>query len=403
MKKFHYLLLAAVGLSAGVVTADDWPRYHGVNHDLISGDKGWNPVLPTQGPKVAWKANLGPGAVSVIVRDGKLYSMGNVDDQDIIYCLDAVTGKEIWRHSYPCPLDKRQFEGGPAATPTLDGDHLYSLSHDGQLMCVDITNGKQVWRQDVIKEFGAVRPQWGYAGSPLVEANLVIVDVGGEGVSTLAFNKTDGKLVWKAGSDKAGYASPMPYGPNALLVFKAQALVAMDKTTGKELWRHPWKTSYDVNATAPKVAGKNLLFLSTGYNRGCALLETSPGGVKVLWENKKLSTQMNAALVWEGHAYGIDGNSGKGTLKCVEIKTGEEKWAEGNIGCGALTVADEKLIVMGERGELIIAKAQPTGFEALSRAQVLGGRVWVVPVIANGRIYAKNNQGALVCLDVTAK
>jgi outer membrane protein assembly factor BamB len=404
-KPFQVALATLVATSIPLFAAD-WPRYRGPNLDGVSAETAWSSDWPKAGPPQLWRASLGTGASSVAINAGRLYTMGNINDTDIVYCLDAATGREIWRHSYRCPLEKRQFEGGPAATPTVDGERVYTLSHDGDLFCLNAATGQVIWRKQIQHDFGGSRPRWGYAGSPLIEGDMVIVDAGGAGSSTLALNKLDGRLVWKSGNDDAGYASPIAYtaggDTRVVVLFKARALVGKNAASGAELWRHPWQTAYDVNAPTPIVAG-NLIFITSGYNTGCAVIELRDGRPVERWRNRAIASQFNSAVLRDGHVYGIDGNTPRGDLVCVELATGEEKWRQGGFGCGSLKLAGQRLIVLGERGELFAARADSTGYNELARAQVLGGRCWVVPVLSGGRLYCKNNQGELVCLDVSDK
>jgi outer membrane protein assembly factor BamB len=217
----------------------------------------------------------------------------------------------------------------------------------------------------------------------------------------VAFDKATGKEIWKNGDDEAGYSSLLAFdqgGQRCLAVFCKDFIVGRRLDNGAELWRMPWKTSYGVNAATPIVQG-NLLFISSGYNTGCALLELGAGGVKEVWRNKTMRNHVNSCVLWEGHLYGFDDNQ----LKCLDFKTGEAKWNEGGYGKGALMLADGKLILFGDRGKLGVAEATPAAFRELAKFQVLGGRdTWASPLLANGRIYCRSQQD-LVALDVKAK
>ena len=325
--------------------------------------------------------------------------MGNKGGMDVAFCLDANTGAEIWRHSYPQPLDDRQFEGGPAGTPTLDGDRVYTLSHEGDLFCLAASSGKVLWSKNLPRDFGGIRPSWGYSGSPLVDGDLVIVDSGGGGASTVALAKATGALKWKAGNDAAGYSSPVAFnlaGTRCVAIFKANALVGLNAANGQELWRYRWKTYADINAATPIVLGDKV-FITSGYGKGCALLQVGPGKATEIWRNKNMSSQLASPVLVQGYIYGINGNVGKGELRCLELGNGTIKWKQ-NVGGGTLIAASGYLVALSERGELIVVEASPTSYREVARAQVLGGRCWVAPAVANGKIYCKNNQGTLVCL-----
>jgi outer membrane protein assembly factor BamB len=334
-----------------------------------------------------------------VVRGGHLYTMGNKGGTDVVFCLDASTGAEIWRHTYSQGVEARQFEGGPAGTPTVDGDRVYTLSHEGDLFCLSATSGKILWSKNLQRDFGGIRQKWGYAASPLVDGNLVILDAGGPGASTVALDKITGAVKWKAGNDGAGYSSPVAFdlgGVRSVVIFKADALVGLNSANGQELWRYPWQTSYDVNAPTP-IVSDNKIFITSGYGTGCALLQVGPGKVTEIWRNKNLRSQLASPVLVQGYIYGIDGNVGGGELRCLDFGSGEVKWRQ-NIGGGTLIAAGGYLLVLSERGELIVVEASPTNYREVARAQVLGGHCWVTPAVANGKIYCKNNQGSLVCL-----
>lgn len=387
------------------VSAADWLHYRGPSMNGVSSEKGWSAQFPATGPKQLWKAELGIGTASVVVSGDRVYSMGSVSGNEVIQCLDAKSGASIWKHQFPLDLDPNMFEGGPRSTPTLDGGRVYTVSHQGDLWCLDAASGKKIWYKHYQKDFAGRRPQWGYAGSPTIDGNAVILDVGGKGASTVALDKTTGNLLWKNGDDEAGYASPVVAnigGKKTIVMFKASHLVGLDAAGGKELWRTEWKTDYDVNAATPIVLGDRIL-ISSGYNHGATLIGISGGKAQEIWKNKNLRTQFNSAVVIGDSIYGVDGNAGGGNLVCLNLADGSTKWTEKSTKGGSLISADGKLIVLTEKGELLIADATPGGFHAISRAPIMSGRCWVQPVLSGGRLFLKNNGGTLVALDLSGK
>lgn len=395
------LTLATLLTIAPLSPAADWPSYRGPNCNGLSTESDWNASALAQ-PKVLWKANVGVGAASMVTSNGKLYTMGNTDNTDTVYCFNADTGAVVWKHSYPCLRDNRMFEGGTASTPTIAGKHLYTLSQRGHLFCLDAEKGNVVWSKNLVTDFGGSLSQWHYAGSPLVTTNAVIVEAGGKGTSVVALDRSTGKELWRAGSEKAGYATPVPFqsnGKDAILVFNSSGLVAHDLASGKELWRFRWKTSYDVNAATPLVFDDNKkVFISSGYNRGCALLDISGPQPRLLVENKHMQAQFPTPILYQGHIYGISGNTPGGELRCLDANDLTAKWNKDGLGTGGLTLAGDKLIIQGERGDLVTAHATPDGYKGLSRAKVLSGRCWVQPVLSNGKIYTRNNDGQLIAI-----
>jgi len=403
MKSYVYVLVLGFGLSViccSTTQAADWPNYRGPNYDGISSETGWSSNWPESGPKVLWKYSLGTGFASMSVSNGKVYATGNIDDNDFLYCLDAATGREIWKKSYPCPLYSKSHEGGPCATPTIDGDAVYTFSKDGDAIRFKAATGDIVWHKKLNKELGMKHPTWHFSSSPFIAGDLVIYNAGTYGV---ALNKNDGSIVWQNGKSACGYSTAVPYqigGQKGLAMAVCDEFVGLNPTTGKVLWKFPWKTSYDINAADAIVIGDNI-FISSGYNKGCALVKISGGDVSEVWQNKNMRNQINCSVLWQGHIYGFDGQvGGGGKLTCLDLATGEKKWSQGGMGTGSLMLADGKLIILGESGKLVIAQASPEGYKELASAEILTGKCWTVPVLANGRIYARNAAGQLVCVDV---
>jgi len=275
---------------------NDWLFFRGPALNGSTPEKLSSTTLSAD--KVVWRKTLGKGSSGVTVKDGRAYTMGNVDNQDVVYCFDAKTGREIWKQSYPCKFEARMWEGGTAATPTLDDKHAYIFSYDGQLVCLSLADGSVVWRKHMLKDYGGKLSQWKYSGSPLLIGSALLLDIGGDGNSTIALRKDTGEKIWGAGGDKAGYAPVMPFKNGTetqLLAFKGKAMLGLDARTGKELWRIPWKTSYDVNASSPIVVGSTVL-ITSGYPRtGRAELYRFDGGKpQQVWKNKDVITKMSS-------------------------------------------------------------------------------------------------------------
>lgn len=396
-------LLVLIGwncVANGLALAGDWPRWRGPNLDGISTEKDWTDQWPAQGPNVLWQVSVGTGFSSVSVSQGRAYTMGNTGNHDTVFCFDAATGQVLWQHPYPCPLGPKYFDGGPTSTPTVDSNAVFTFSRQGRVFCFEAATGEVRWSKNLVEELGVPIPSWGFAGSPFVEDKLLLLNLGEAGT---ALDKANGKVVWTSANKDAGYSTPVPLrteDDRSVVFGSSDCLVAVNAATGRELWRHRWATRYGVNAADVIVAG-DLVFFSSGYNKGSVLLKLGGAKPEEVWKNKELRTQLNAAILLDGHLYGFDGDSdSRAKLKCLELKSGAVKWTQEDTGFGSLAAANGRLIVLTAKGELMVAPASPSGFKPGARAKVLGGKCWTVPVLSHGRLYCRNAAGDLVCLDV---
>ena len=402
MKSFFFI---TPFISLLQLLAVDWPYWLGPNGDGTSSESQWSKEI--NGP--IWKSKVGVGFSAVSVANGKLYTMGHdgkkADGQETVYCLNAQTGKFIWTHSYPAPLIDYLHEGGPCSTPTVDGSIVYTISKHGLLHAFQAKDGKAIWKKDMMKEAGMKRPpEWGFAGSPYVLGDQLIIEAG----ATYSLNKKTGEIMWKSKAYRPAYGTPTIFKPNGkpmIAVLKTEGLVLLDPSNGKTLDFVKWETSYRTNASTPIVQGDKL-FISTGYQRGCALFQWMEGKLQKLYENKVLSTHMNHAILVDGFLYGFDGNvhmAGKKDFVCMELLSGKEQWRVSDRGLmvGSLMVAGKRMIILGQRGELVFAKVNPTKFEELNRDQAIGGRCWTMPVLSNGLLYLRNSRGDLYSLNLS--
>lgn len=392
------LIASVICLALGTARGDDWPQWRGPNRDGISNEKGIKTTWPAEGPAKVWEAKIGVGWSSMAIAAGRLYTVGNTEDTDAVFCLDAKTGKEIWKHRYPSAAKDPNGYPGPRATPVVDEERVYTVGRQGQLFCLSAKNGEVIWKTDYQSDFKSTQPTWGFAGSPLVEGDLLIAEVGAKEAAVVAFNKKTGAVVWKSKGDKAGYSSPVAYsqkGARYVLTFSSYGLESRRVKDGSLAWRHAWKTSYDVNAATPVVIGEKV-FLASAYGVGGAVVDFSSGSPVELWKHKQMAIHMSGAVFWGGHLYGFD----ESTLRCVDFNTGAVKWGEGKYGKGSLILAGGKLFVFGGRGQLGLAEATPSGYKEIAFAQVLGGRdTWAPPALANGLLYLRSLE-TLACFDV---
>jgi outer membrane protein assembly factor BamB len=385
-------LLAAAALP---VKAIDWPQWRGPRRDGISLETGWLTRWPAGGPRRLWTAQVGEGFSSVAVKSGRVYTMGNAAGKDTVFCLEAGTGRVLWRYTYPCPAGD---ESGTRATPTLEASRVYTFSREGQAFCLNAASGARIWGKDLRRETGAPPPRWGFAGSPLVFGKLVIYNVGSGGT---ALDKVSGRLVWKSSAGTAGYASPVAYtvgGQHGVAIFTGTALVGVDPASGRLLWQYPWQTDSEVNAADPIFAG-DTVFISSNYNRGGALLRLGQGArPTAVWENRNMRNHFNSCVLVGGYLYGNDQN----TLKCLDLRNGAARWQQRGMGKGGLIAVNGHLLVLTERGTLVLSQANPRQYTELAHASVLRGTCWTHPVLANGLVYCRSHEGELICLDLRA-
>jgi outer membrane protein assembly factor BamB len=400
----RWLSLFLLALTSTVTSAADWPRWRGPDATGISQETGWKSNWGESGVPVLWKSQVGTGYSSLAVASGRLYTLGHRDGNETLFCLDAESGKELWKRTYPAQIVANLHKGGPATTPTIDAGVVYSMSRDGRLMALTAEKGDLLWETQLVGQTANKVPEWGFSSSVIVEGNLLLVESGG----VAAFDKGTGKLAWHAGKFKLGYGSPELFtydGKRYAASLNNQNVQIVDVATGQQVTSSEWVTSYDTNSTTPIAVGDEL-FISTGYNRGCELLRFNGSGLKQLYEVKTMANHMNNSILWDGYLYGVHGNShnpSQCALRCIEWKTGKQKWSQRGCGCGSLIVADGKLIVLSDQGLLAIVKASPDKFESISQQQVLSGECWTSPVLANSRIYCRSSDGELVALDVKAR
>ena len=393
---FISLILGLIFIWAKLSFAEDWYQWRGPNRDGISQEKGWSTKWADGGPTVLWKISVGIGYSSVSVSKNRVYTVGNIDKTDIVYCLDVNNGSVIWKYSYPCVADGAGYPG-PASTPIIDGNSVYILSREGHLFCLNADTGKVIWSKHIVDDFGAQYPDWGFACSPQVFGDKLILAVS----LNLALNKKTGDLIWKTQNYHGGYSSPFVFQYNnksLIAVFNTVGLMIFNLDDGKEVARAEWKTDYNVNAVTPIVSDSNI-FISSNYNAGGALYKFDGKSLTQIWKNKNMRNHFNSCVLWQGCLYGFDMEQ----LRCIDFKTGAVKWTQKGLGMGSVMIADGKLIALGDNGILAIAEAVPDGYKELARAKVLDGLCWTVPVLSNGKIYCRNHEGDLVCLDVKAK
>jgi len=339
-----------------------------------------------------------------VIKGNRLILGGRDEDNVILFCLNPENGKLIWKNSYASKA-RSSYGSGCRATPWITEDKIYTFGRSGDLVCWNLLDGKLLWSKNV-KDEGGEEPKWGYSCSPFVYNSMVIVNAGGS-ARTIAFDISSGEVKWKTGGAPAGYAaiSMMTIdGTPVILDFHGVGLAAMNAETGKELWNIPWKTSYKVNATTP-VFKDNLIFITSGYKTGGTLLKASKDKIETVWKNKSIASHHSDPFILGDYIYGYTGYSmqNKGEFKCLDIKTGEEKWATGKLGWGTCIKVNENLLCMDIKGNLFLLKPNPDKPEILtSISNVLGevqGAAWTKPIVAQNKLFIRFKQ-RLLCFSL---
>jgi outer membrane protein assembly factor BamB len=400
MKHLAWFVAILAAAADSSLLAEDWYRFRGPELSGKSAETLWTHQWPAGGPNIAWRGEVGTGFSSISISENRLYTIGNQENVDTIHCLNADSGEKLWTHSYSSPLDPNEFEGGPTSTPTVDGDTVFTLSRGGDLFAIDKASGQVRWSKNVAADVGIRIPAWGFSGSPLVLDGLLILNVGDAGV---ALDKKTGKLIWASQDKDSGYSTPLPFvhqGRRGVIFGSSRSYVCVDPASGKELWRQRWLTTFGCNAADPIVRDP-YVFLSSGYNRGSALLDLSSDPPQVVWKHKDFQNQMASSVWIDGHLYGASGDvAGGAKLACIDMMSGAIRWSEDAFSVGALIAAGDRLIILSDSGDLVVAKASPQRCEILATHRVLEGKCWTPPAFSGGRVYCRNAGGQMVCVDL---
>ena len=388
----------------------DWPQFLGPTRNGAAAEMNLAAQWPAEGPAILWRQKVGLGFGGSVVAGGKLVLHHRLGDREMIDCLDAKSGKQHWRFEYPATYtDDFNFDAGPRATPSIAGGRVFAFGAEGMLHCLDLATGKQLWNVDTARVFKSGKGFFGRACSPLVEGGDVVLMLGGaEGAGVVAFDAATGKLRWKSGEDEASYSSPVAAkfdGRRQLFCLTRGGLHALDPSTGKGLFHHPFKPAINaaVTAAVPLVID-DFIFLSASYGAGAVTLRAGPNGPVKMWsEDGVLSSHYATSVHRGGLLYGFDGRQEEGcVLRCVELKTGKIRWSRDGFKAGTVTLAGDQLLILTERGELIRADAVPEGYRETGRAQILPFNTRAHPALADGLFFARSRD-TLVCVDLRAK
>jgi len=422
-------------------TADDWPQWLGPKRDGVWRETGIIAKFPESGPKVKWRVPVAAGYSGPAVVGGRVYltdrqqgkgggsdpfQRGVIPGNERVLCLGANDGSVVWKHEYDCPYNVA-YPAGPRATPVVDNGKVYALGTEGHLFCFNTADGKVVWSRELKKDYSVQTPVWGFSAHPLIDGEKLVCIVGGNGSVAVAFNKDTGKELWRALSAKEpGYCPPMIYSvgrTRQLIIWHPESINSLDPETGKVYWSQPFAVRSGLSIPTPRLRD-DLLFITCFYNGPIMLrLDRDKPAASVVWRGKNNSERntdglhsiMCTPFIDGEYIYGV---CSYGQLRCLGTAAGERVWETFAATSGKevrwanafLIKNGDRFFLPNEKGELIIARLTPKGYEEISRAKLLeptntaAGRdvVWSHPAFANRCIYARNDK-ELVSVSLAAE
>jgi outer membrane protein assembly factor BamB len=428
VKRINFLSMALIAV-ASIAVGDDWPQWRGPQRDGVWRETGIVEKFASDQLNPKWRVEIGTGYCGPTVSNGRVYVMDKVTkhrEAERVHCFDEKTGDSIWSYEYPCSYGRIGYPAGPRASVTIDGEKAYALGATGRLHVFDARSGTLLWQKDMDQEYTIEMPIWGIAGAPLIVGNLVIVHIGGQGACVVALNKDNGKEAWKALADRAQYTAPIlveQAGQSVIICWTGDSVAGLAAKTGEVLWRYPWKpVKMPIGIATPVIAGDRIFF--TSFYDGSLMLRLL--GVKPevekLWRihgrdeknTEALHSIISTPVFENSYIYGVDSY---GELRCLDANDGHRLWEDktavprGRWSTIHFVKNGDRYFLFNERGDLIIAKLSPKGYEEISRAHLLeptldqlrerGGVCWSHPAFANKHVFARNDK-ELVCVSLTA-
>jgi outer membrane protein assembly factor BamB len=407
MLKTILSVTAALICSVAAMNAADWPQWQGPDRTGISKETGLLKQWPSNGPAVVWSAGgLGNGYGSMAVAGERVFVQGTRSGNSIVVALNRADGKEVWSKALGrAGEDSRG--SGPRGTPTVDGDRVYVLSENGDLICVK-TDGSEVWKRNILADFSGRQLNWLISESPLVDGAHLIVSPGGPGAGMAKLDKMTGKTVWtsKELSDPARYSSAIVAnigGVRTYLTFTAAAGVGVRASDGKLMFRYDRAANRTANITTP-IFHDNKVFFTSAYNTGGGLVALSAQNEVVsaseVYFTHEMKNHHGGVVLVDGYLYGYNDS----ILTCLEFATGKMMWRDRSVGKGSVAFADGHLYLQGENNVVGLAEATPAGYKEKGRFTIAdkGLPSWAHPVISGGRLYIRN-QDSIVAYDIKAR
>jgi len=413
MKALIVLVLFVITLGMANAYSEDWPSWRGSDRTDISSETGLLQQWPEKGPKLLWSfEDAGIGYAGVSTSKGKLFTMGARQNKSQLICLDAIKGNELWAVEMGDVLSNG-WGDGPRSTPSVDGNFVYAMSAKGDLICVNVTTGKQLWKRSM-SEFGGSIPKWGYAESVLLDGDQLIATPGGKKGALVSLDKKTGKLNWQSAefTDSAQYSSCIKVHHNDVdqyIQLTMKTVVGIDCKNGKVLWRTEWPGATAVIPTP--IFSEGYVYITSGYNVGCSLFKIGKNHkVEEVYFNKNMINHHGGVILYKDHVYGYSDRKG---WVCQNFKSGETVWTEKSREHekGAIAYADGRFYCFCEKdGTLVLIEASSKGWSEQGRLKFPKfttkrnprGKLWMHPVISNGKMYLRD-QELLFCYDVNKK
>jgi outer membrane protein assembly factor BamB len=386
----------------------DWPQWRGPERNGVSRETGLLREWPRSGPALTWSASqLGAGYGSVSVAGARVFVQGMKNRQSVVTSLDRATGKPVWSVALGSAQENDR-GSGPRGTPSVDGDRVYVLTENGDLVCLLVADGKVVWRRNIFKDFGGRNINWLVSESPLVDGNRIIVSPGGRNAGMAALDKMTGMTIWvsKELSDEAGYASSVVadvQGVRTIMTLTGNAGIGVRASDGKLMWRYGNVANNTANITTP-VYSNGKVFFTSAYGTGGALLGLKANGQDVtaqeIYFTRNMQNHHGGVVLVDGYLYGFNNS----ILTCLEFDTGKVMWRDRSVGKGTVTYADGRLYVLSEDNVVGLVDASPKGYRETGRFTIAdqGWPSWAHLAISGGQLLVRN-QNVLASYDVRAK
>ena len=385
----------------------NWPQFLGPQRNGTTQNENV-PLEFTNGePKIDWEHSIGNGFSGPVVSNGRVIIFHRKGDQSVTDSLNIEDGKIVWTHQYETDyVDDFGFDNGPRAVPLINDKRIFIFGAEGMIHCLQAKSGKEIWKRNLRKELGSSKGFFGRASSPIIIGSTLIIQAGGKGCGIIGLDPATGTLKWKATDHEAGYASPIASkikNQEVAILFTRTGFLCIEATSGKVLIEKPHRAKMhaSVNAASPVLIKPDQIFLSACYGVGASVWKIDPQNKKInkLWElNNRLDSHYATPVRFKDHLIGYHGRQETGTeIRCIESSTGKIKWSSNRIPAGSITLANKTLIILTERGEMILAPADEEDFKPSARGQILGAETRAMPALSNGRFFARDKK-KLVCI-----